>query len=239
MRYKYLDLLTAFFVTIFLVSNIASSAKIIDWGISVDNFRLVFDAGTMLFPLSYIFGDVVTEVYGYRVGRRVIWIGFISAALMCLTIWLVGLMPAETNWSQNVGQDNYYSILGGLSSGALVIASLVAYWAGEFSNSFVLAKLKIRTAGRWLWIRTIGSTLIGEGIDLFVFITIATLLGVPGFLPQIWFILIVSNYLFKCTVEILMTPVTYFIVNRLKKAEQQDYFDVETNFNPFLISDSL
>ena len=234
MRYKYYDLIMALFVTILLVSNIASSAKIVDWGVSIFGIPLAFDAGTILFPVSYIFGDVLTEVYGFRGSRRVIWTGFACALLLSLTLWLVGRLPGESLWQRNVGQASYEAVLGGVSSGAIVIASLVAYWGGEFSNSFVLAKMKILTKGRWLWARTIGSTLVGEGIDTLAFISIATLLKVPGFVPEIWLTLVVTNYLFKCGVEAIMTPVTYRVVNWLKHAEQEDYYDYQTNFSPFV-----
>jgi hypothetical protein len=232
-RYKYFDRLTALFVTILLVSNIASSAKIVDWGVSLFGIPLAFDAGTVLFPVSYIFGDVLTEVYGYHASRRVIWTGFACALIMSATLWLVGRLPGEIQWQSNVGQAQYDAILGGVSSGAIVIASLVAYWGGEFSNSFVLAKMKILTKGRWLWTRTIGSTLVGQGVDTLAFVSIATILKVPGFVPQIWLTLVITNYLFKCGVEAIMTPVTYRVVNWLKKAEQEDYYDYHTNFNPF------
>jgi uncharacterized integral membrane protein (TIGR00697 family) len=234
-RYKYYDRIMALFVTILLVSNIASSAKIVDWGISLLGIPLAFDAGTVLFPVSYIFGDVLTEVYGYHGSRRVIWIGFACALIMSATLWLVGKLPGEIQWETNVGQAQYDAVLGGVSSGAIVIASLVAYWGGEFSNSFVLAKMKILTKGRWLWTRTIGSTLVGEGVDTLAFVSIATFLKVPGFVPEIWLTLVVTNYLFKCGVEAIMTPVTYRVVNWLKKAEQEDYYDYDTNFNPFNI----
>ena len=233
MRYKYYDLVMAFFVTVLLVSNIASSAKIVDWRFSLLGLPLVFDAGTLLFPISYIFGDVITEVYGYRKGRRVIWMGFACTALMSATLWLVGILPGEAYWQQNVGQSSYKAILGGVSSGAIVIASLFAYWAGEFSNSFVLAKMKIMTEGRWLWMRTIGSTLVGQAIDTLLFISLATLFRVPGFVPQIWFALVITNYLFKCGVEAVMTPATYQVISRMKKAENVDYYDYGTDFNPF------
>ena len=233
MRYKYFDWLMVVFVTVLLVSNIASSAKIVDWGFSLFGVDLAFDAGTLLFPISYIFGDVLTEVYGYRYSRRVIWMGFFCALVMSVTLWVVGKLPGEAYWQANVGQSQYNAILGGVSSGAIVLASLAAYWAGEFSNSYVLAKLKILTAGRWLWTRTIGSTLIGEGIDTVLFVSLATFLNVPGFVPQIWFTLVLTNYLFKVGVEGLMTPVTYWVVNFLKQTEDQDYFDHDTNFNPF------
>lgn len=224
------------FVTVLLISNIASSAKIIDWGVSIFGLRLAFDAGTILFPLSYIFGDVFTEVYGYRRGRRVIWMGFFCSGLMSLVLWIVGKMPAESGWAGAVGMERYNLILGGVSSGVIVLASMTAYWAGEFSNSYILAKMKIATQGRWLWTRTIGSTLVGEGIDTTIFISIATILGVAGFSEAIWLNLIVTNYIFKCGIEALMTPVTYVVVNFLKRAENSDYYDYDTDFNPFLIS---
>ena len=233
MRFKYFDLVMALFVTVLLVSNIASSAKIVDWGVSLFGLPLAFDAGTVLFPVSYIFGDVLTEVYGYRRSRRVIWMGFACAALMSAVLWLVGRLPGEATWAANVGQAQYDAILGGVSTGAIVLASLAAYWCGEFSNSYVLAKMKILTRGRWLWTRTIGSTLVGEGVDTVIFISLATLLKVPGFAPAIWLTLVVTNYVFKCSVEALMTPATYRIVNSLKRAESQDYFDYGTDFNPF------
>jgi len=233
MRYKYFDLIQALFVTVLLVSNIASSAKIIAWGVTLFGLPLAFDAGTILFPVSYIFGDILTEVYGYRNSRRVIWIGFGCLILSSLTLWIVGLLPGEATWEQNVGQASYLAILGGMTTGAIVIASLSAYWSGEFTNSYVLAKMKIFTSGRWLWTRTIGSTLLGEGVDTVVFVSVATLLKAPGFSPSIWLTLVLTNYLFKCGVEILMTPVTYRVVNYLKYQEQEDYFDYKTDFNPF------
>jgi uncharacterized integral membrane protein (TIGR00697 family) len=159
--------------------------------------------------------------------------GFISAALMSAVLWLVGRLPGEAMWSVNVGQAKYDAILGGVSTGAIIIASLTAYWGGEFSNSFVLAKMKILTQGRWLWTRTIGSTLVGEGVDTVTFISLATLLGVPGFVPSIWLTLVVTNYLFKCGIEAIMTPVTYRVVHLLKRVEHEDYYDYNTDFNPF------
>lgn len=235
MRYKYYDLILALFVTVLLVSNIASSAKIISWGISLFGLALAFDAGTILFPISYLFGDVLTEVYGYRVGRRVIWIGFGCLILTSITLWIVGILPGEITWELNVGQESYDLILGGMSTGAIVIASLSAYWAGEFTNSYVLAKMKVKTKGRWLWTRTIGSTLIGQGVDSVIFVSIATILMVPGFAPSIWLTLILTNYFFKCGVEIVLTPVTYRVVNTLKQTENEDYFDMDTDFNPFRV----
>lgn len=233
MNYKYLDRIMALFITVLLVSNVASSAKIVDWGVSLLGLPLAFDAGTLLFPVSYIFGDVLTEVYGYRAGRRVIWTGFACSIIMSATLWIVGRLPGESFWETNVGQAQYNAILGGVSSGAIVISSLLAYWAGEFSNSFVLAKMKILTKGRWLWSRTIASTVVGEGLDTLAFISLATLLKVPGFVPQIWLTLVLTNFLFKVGIEAVMTPLTYRVVNLLKRLEQEDYFDYHTDFNPF------
>jgi hypothetical protein len=233
-QYKYFDLIMALFVTVLVVSNIASSAKIVDWGINLLGIPLAFDAGTLLFPVSYIFGDVLTEVYGYKRSRRVIWAGFGCLALSSAVFALVRVLPGEAAWQSYAGQAAYNAILGGMSSGGIVLASLLGFWAGEFSNSFTLAKLKLLTGGRWLWVRTIGSTLVGELVDTVLFVTVAMLAGVFGaFSWSLFLSLTVTNYLFKCGVEALMTPVTYLVVNRLKKAEQEDYYDRGTNFNPF------
>ncbi len=153
---------------------------------------------------------------------------------MAVTFWLVGLMPGEATWEGYAGQDAYNAILGGVASGGIIIASLSAYFAGEFSNSFVLAKLKIFTEGRWLWSRTIGSTLVGEGIDTIIFVVMATLFGV--FPWAIALSLIIANYIFKVTIEVIFTPLTYALVGFLKQAEQEDYYDRDTNFNPFSLA---
>jgi queuosine precursor transporter len=232
-RYRYLDLITALFVTVLVVSNIASSAKIVDWGVSIFGVRLAFDAGTLLFPISYIFGDILTEVYGYRRSRRVIWIGFFCLGLSSVVFWVVGRLPGEATWQQYAGQQAYNAILGGMSGGGIALASLLGYWTGEFSNSFVLAKMKILTSGRWLWSRTIGSTLVGELVDSLVFVSVASLFGV--FPWSLFTTLVMTNYLFKCTIEALMTPITYLVVNTLKRLENEDYYDRETNFTPFQI----
>jgi len=254
-QYRYFDFIMALFVTVLLLSNIASSAKLIDLGVSIFGLRLAFDGGTILFPLAYIFGDILTEVYGYARSRKVIWTGFAAAALMAVTFWVLGRLPGDPLWgdfvysniSQTVpnmpapadsslfGQSAYNAILGGVSTGAIIIASLAAYWAGEFSNSFILAKMKVLTEGRWLWTRTIGSTLVGEGVDTVLFILIATLLGV--FPWAIALSLIVANYIFKVSIEALFTPLTYIIINWLKRKENEDYFDRDTDFTPFRFDD--
>jgi uncharacterized integral membrane protein (TIGR00697 family) len=219
------------FVTVLIVSNIASSAKIVDWGFSLFGVRMAYDAGTLLFPVSYIFGDVLTEVYGYKGSRRVIWAGFLCLALSAVVFWVISILPGEATWNQYAGQKAFNAILGGMSSGGIVVASLLGYWSGEFSNSFTLAKMKLLTKGRWLWTRTIGSTIVGELVDTIVFVGIASVFGV--FPWSLFVTLVLTNYLFKCGVEAAMTPVTYLVVNGLKKREREDYYDYETDFNPF------
>jgi len=232
-NYLYLDIITALFVTVLVLSNIASSAKIVDWGFDILGVRMAFDAGTLLFPVSYIFGDILTEVYGYKQSRRVIWIGFFCLALSALVFWIVSILPGEATWQQYAGQDAFDAILKGMSTGGIVLASLLGYWTGEFTNSFTLAKMKIITHGRWLWTRTIGSTLLGELVDSFVFILVASLFSI--FPWSLFITLVLTNYLFKCTVEVIMTPITYLVVNYMKRQENEDYYDRDTNFTPFQI----
>jgi uncharacterized integral membrane protein (TIGR00697 family) len=226
--YHYFDLVMVLFVTVLITSNIASSAKIVDWGFSIGKVRMAFDAGTLLFPVSYIFGDVLVEVYGFKQSRRVIWAGFIMLALSALLFSAVSAMPSEANWQSYAGQKAYDSILGGMSSGGIVIASLLAYLAGEFSNSIIMAVMKVTTQGRWLWMRTIGSTIVGEGVDTVIFVLVATLTGV--FQWEVFTSLVLTNYLFKVGVEVLFTPITYKVVGFLKKAENEDYYDTDTRF---------
>lgn len=223
----------AVFVTVLVVSNIASSAKIVDWGFSLLGLPMAFDAGTILFPISYIFGDILTEVYGYKQSRRVIWAGFGCLALSAFIFWIVRVMPGEATWQGYAGDDAYNAILGGMSTGGIVLASLAGYWTGEFTNSFILAKMKVLTEGRWLWARTIGSTIFGQLVDTVMFVVVASALGV--FPWSLFLTLTVTNYLFKCGVEALMTPVTYGVVGALKRAESEDYYDRSTNFNPFAV----
>lgn len=217
-EYRYLDLIMAAFVAVLMISNIAST-KIVQLG------PLTFDGGTLLFPLSYIFGDVLTEVYGYAHSRRVIWAGFAAVLLMVLVLAVVGALPPAEGWEN---QAAYRVILG--STGRIVAASLVAYFAGSFSNSWVLARMKVLTRGRWLWARTIGSTLVGEGVDTVLFVGIAFY---GALAPDLLLAVVASNYVFKCGVEALLTPVTYRVVNGLKAAEREDYYDRGTNLSPF------
>jgi queuosine precursor transporter len=219
-EYKFFTVVTAVFVAVLIISNIASSAK---W-VSLGPFS--FDAGTILFPVSYIFGDILTEVYGYRKSRQVIWIGFACSILMAVVFVIIGALPAANGWNNQEAYDKIFS-----TTPRLVLGSLIAYFAGEFSNSYVLAKMKIFTRGRWLFTRTIGSTIVGESLDSVLF----TFIGFAGILPMSTLIAgMVSNIVFKIGFEALATPVTYALVKFLKKNEKSDMYDYKTNFNPFI-----
>jgi uncharacterized integral membrane protein (TIGR00697 family) len=218
---RYFDVMVALFVAVLIISNIASTKILALW-------KFTFDGGTILFPLSYIFGDILTEVYGFSRSRRVIWLGFFSALLMSLVFYIVQILPAAGDWNN---QEAYESILGFVPR--IVMASLIAYFAGEFTNSIILSRLKVAMKGKFLWVRTISSTLIGEGIDTFVFCMIAFYGSLPNHLLGA---VILSNYIFKCGVEILFTPLTYKIVGLLKRSEQMDVFDHGVSYNPFRLN---
>jgi queuosine precursor transporter len=224
--YRWFPFVTAIFVTVLIISNIIA-VKLVSIG------GLVLPAAVILFPIGYIFGDILTEVYGYANARKVIWTGFFCNLLAVIAIWIGGILPAAPFWSAgnfqspDTAQQAYSAILG--FTPRLLVASFIAYLIGEFLNSFVLAKLKVRTRGRFLWVRTIGSTLVGEGADSLFFITIAFY----GILPTgALFTTILSQWAFKVVYEILATPLTYLVVNFLKKKENEDYFDRNTDFNP-------
>ncbi len=219
-EFKYLIVIAMFFVAILLISNVASS-KIVAFG------WLSLDAGTILFPLSYIFGDVLTEVYGYRRVRKIIWTGFAMNILMAVVFMIVAKLPGADFWPN---QEAYDLILGWTPR--IVAASVIAYFFGEFSNSYLLAKIKIKMNGKKLWVRTISSTVVGEFFDTLIFITIAFWGVFPN---DVMVQLIVSNYIFKVGVEVAFTPITYAVVGFLKKKEGVDVYDRGTNFNPFLI----
>ncbi|MCL2722150.1 MAG: queuosine precursor transporter [Treponema sp.] len=222
--FKYLDVVAAFFVGILIISNVASSAKIVDLGISLFSIPLAFDGGTLLFPLVYVLGDVLTEVYGFKTARRVIWTGFAAMALAAIVFFVIGVLPPESYWEAEAGSDAYSAILGGISYGGIVLASLSAYLVGEFSNAKILSKLKVKMKGRMLWVRTIGSSLIGEGLDTIIFVFIATVTGVFGW--EIFWSLVITNYILKCMIEIGATPFTYWICAFLKRKENIDVYDV-------------
>lgn len=222
--FKYLHVVASFFVSILVVSNIASSAKIVDIGISLFSIPLAFDGGTLLFPLVYVLGDVLTEVYGFKTAKRVIWTGFAVMAFTSLFFFVLGVLPGEAFWQNESGGDTAFNaILGGMSSGGIVLASLSAYLAGEFSNAKILSKLKVKMKGRLLWVRTIGSTLVGELLDTVIFVSIATAAGV--FVWEIFWSLVITNYLLKCGIEALMTPFTYWASGFLKRKEGVDVYD--------------
>jgi len=216
-------LLAGLFVTCLVVANIIA-VKVIALP-----FGLFTPAGIVIFPLSYLFGDVLTEVYGYSAARRVIWLGFACNLVAVIAIYIAGVIPAAPFWPN---QGAYQTILG--FTPILLLASFCAYLVGEFLNAFVLAKLKIATQGRWLWTRTIGSTLIGEGADTIVFILLA--FGVTGiFKPNQILTAILVQWGFKVLYEIVATPLTYTIVGYLKRHEGLDPFDYKTNFSPFAL----
>ncbi|AGL03396.1 queuosine precursor transporter [Desulfoscipio gibsoniae] len=214
-------ILMAMFVTILLVSNTVA-VKITHVG------PFYFDGATILFPIAYIFGDILTEVYGYKRSRIVVWTGFLACMIMSLIYWLVGILPAASDWYQ---QDAYMAILG--QTPRIVVASLIAYLCGEFINAFILAKMKIATKGRFLWTRTIGSTMVGQGVDTVLFVIIAF----SGIIPaNLLMYMIISNYVFKTAFEILATPLTYAVVGFVKKVDSVDYYDDDTDFSPFRVS---
>ena len=209
----------ALFITCLITANVIA-VKVISLG------PFFLPAAIFVFPLNYIFGDILTEVYGYRLARRVIWLGFLCNLIFVFFVWLGQVLPAAPFWE---GQEAYQSILG--YTPRLLAASFLGYLVGEFVNSFILARMKIMTRGRWLWSRTIGSTIIGQGLDTSIFITVA-FIGTPSFVP----IMILYHWLAKTLIEALATPLTYVIVNFLKKKESIDAYDHDTKFNPFLIA---
>ena len=222
--FKYLDVTASFFVVILVVSNIASSAKIVDLGFSLFSIPLAFDGGTLLFPFAYVLGDILTEVYGFKTTRRVIFTGFAALVLTAVVFFALGILPPEENWSAETGGDAAFSaILGGISYGGIVLASLSAYLVGELSNSIILSKLKVKTKGRFLWVRTIGSTLVGEFLDSAIFVLIASALGVFNW--GIFWSLVLTNYILKCGIEAIVTPFTYWASWFLKKKEGIDVYD--------------
>ena len=190
---------------------------------------LILPAAIIIFPVSYIVGDVLTEVYGYGPARRVIWLGFLANLIVVLAIWIAGLLPAASFWH---GEEAYEQILG--ATPRILLASFLAYLVGEFANAYVLAKMKIATQGRWLWMRTIGSTLIGQGLDSILFITIAF----AGIIPSgVLIAAIITQWLVKSAYEALATPVTYAVVVALKRKEGLDVYDTDTRFSPLNLAD--
>jgi queuosine precursor transporter len=233
--YRFFPFVTAVFVTCLIVSNIIA-VKIASFGSLPFIGPLFLPAAVIVFPISYIFGDILTEVYGYARTRQVIWIGFGCNLLAVAAIWAGGLLPAAPFWNAglfdlpHVAQTAYDAILG--FTPRLLAASFTAYLAGEFLNSYVLARLKVATAGKWLWLRTISSTLVGQLADSGLFIALAF----AGVVPLTVLVqMIVTQWLFKCAYEAAATPLTYAMVGALKRLEKEDHFDRDTNFNPLAL----
>lgn len=229
-RFKYFDWVMAAFVTVYLCANLIGPAKAASLTLPLLG-TITFGAGVLFFPISYVFGDILTEVYGYARARRVIWTGFAAMFFAAFMAYVVVALPPAAQWPHQAA----YEIAFG-STWRIVAASLTAYCVGEFVNSYVLAKLKIRTQGRFLWARTIGSTILGEGVDSLLFYPLA--FWNSGIIPnEIIPALMLSQWIAKTMVEIVFTPLTYKIVGFLKRAENEDHYDINTNFTPFSLKD--
>ena len=213
-------LVTVLFVACLIASNIIAVKLIEPWG-------LVMDAGTIVFPVSYILGDVLTEVYGFRAARRVIWLGFLANLFVVSAITAAQFLPGASFWE---GQAAYEQILG--FTPRILIASFCAYLVGEFANSVVLAKMKVATSGRYLWTRTIGSTVVGQGVDSLIFYPLA-FWGAAGWTNDLVLQVLVTQWVLKVSWEALLTPVTYYVVGFLKRHEGVDVYDTSTDFTPF------
>ena len=225
-RFRHYDFCMAAFVAVLICSNLIGAAKLSQVDLPVFGTQ-IFGAGILFFPLSYVLGDVLTEVYGYARARRVIWAGFGAVIFMAAMSWVVVALPPADGWE---GQAAYKQVFG--LTPRIVFASIVAFWAGELVNSFVMARMKIWTKGKHLWSRTIGSTVVGQGVDSILFYPLA-FLGIWS-TAQVVTVLI-TNYLLKVLWEAVLTPVTYRVVSALKKAEGVDVYDRDTNFTPFSV----
>ena len=222
--YRYYDFVMAAFVTVLICSNLIGPAKIVQFG-----DLPAFGAGVLFFPISYVFGDILTEVYGYSRARRVIWAGFAGLAFASFMAAVVVALPPAPFWEN---QKAYEVAFG--QAPRIAAASMLAYFCGEFVNSFVLAKMKILTAGRWLWTRTIGSTIVGEAVDSSLFYPLAFYNS--GIIPNDKLpAIMLAQFVLKVAVEILFTPLTYKIVGVLKRVENEDVYDRNTNFTPFSV----
>ncbi|MBA2466296.1 MAG: queuosine precursor transporter [Sphingomonas sp.] len=226
--FRYFDLVMAAFVTILLLSNVIGAGKRAELDLPLLGLW-PFGAGILFFPLAYVIGDVLTEVYGYARARRCIWAGFVATLFMAFMSWVVVALPPAADWP---GQAAYESVFGQVPR--IVLASVTAFWLGEFANSYVLARMKILTKGRHLWSRTIGSTLVGQGIDSAIFYPLA-FYGAPGWPTEAILWVMLSQFLLKVSWEVLLTPVTYAVVGFLKRREGVDVFDVGTDFTPFRV----
>jgi len=226
--FRYYEFVMAAFVAVLLCSNLVGPAKIAQLDLPVIG-AITFGAGVLFFPISYVFGDILTEVYGYARARRVIWAGFAALLFASVMASIVVALPPAPGWKNQAA----YEIAFG-STWRIAAASMIAFWCGEFVNSFILAKMKILTQGRWLWTRTIGSTIAGEGVDSLLFYPLAfygTGIIPNEMLPKV----MLAQFVAKVAVEVAFTPVTYKIVNALKRAEHVDHYDRRTDFNPFTL----
>ncbi len=226
LHFRHYDLVMAAFVTILLLSNLIGASKP-SYVTLPGGEQWPFGAGVLFFPVSYIIGDVLTEVYGYARARRVIWTGFTALAFMAFMSWAVVSLPAAEGWD---GQAAYEKVFG--NTWRIVAASMIAFWAGEFANSFVLAKMKVWTRGKHLWSRTIGSTVVGQGLDSLIFYPLA-FYGIAGWPPELLWQVVLSQWAIKTAWEALLTPVTYAAVGWLKRREGVEVFDTDTDFSPF------
>jgi uncharacterized integral membrane protein (TIGR00697 family) len=225
-RFRYYDFVMAAFVAILLLSNVLGAGKVAEVVLpGVGPWP--FGAGILFFPLSYIIGDVLTEVYGYARARRVIWAGFIATAFMAFMSWVVVALPPAPSWTN---QAAYETVFGQVPR--IVLASMIAFWAGEFVNAYVLARMKIWTGGKHLWTRTIGSTLVGQGVDSLLFYPLA-FWGAEGWTTDLVITVLFTQWALKVGWEVLLTPVTYVVVSGLKRVEGVDVFDEGTDFTPF------
>ncbi len=223
-RLRYYDYCMAAFAIILICSNLIGAGKVATLSLPLVG-AVTFGAGILFFPLSYVLGDVLTEVYGYARARRVVWVGFAASLFAAGMAAAVVAMPPAAGWT---GQDALAAVMG--QAPRIIAASILAFWAGEFANAFVLARMKLWTGGRWLWTRTIGSTVVGQGVDSLIFYPLA-FLGVWE--TKLVLTVMATNYLMKVVWEALLTPVTYKVVGAIKRAEGLDVFDVETDFTPF------
>ena len=230
-EFHYYDFVMAAFVAIILLSNVLGAGKVAQITLPVLGTRS-FGAGILFFPISYIIGNVLTEVYGYARARRVIWVGTAAVLFMAFMAWVVVALPPAHDWTN---QAAYEQVFGQVPR--IVLASIVAFWAGEFVNSYVLARMKVLTQGRWLWSRTIGSTITGQGIDSLLFYPLAfypvAFLAPTGFTPSLVVTVLLTQWVLKVSWEVLLTPVTYIVVNFLKRSEGVDVYDRGTDFTPF------
>ncbi|CAM3032324.1 putative queuosine precursor transporter [Sphingomonas antarctica] len=219
--FRYFDFVMAAFVAILLLSNVIGAGKVAQW------HGFTFGAGILFFPLSYVLGDVLTEVYGYARARRCVWAGFVAVLFMAFMSWVVVTLPPAVSWGN---QGAYEAVFGQVPR--IVFASVIAFWAGELVNAYVMARMKVWTSGKHLWSRTIGSTVFGQGVDSLIFYPLA-FWGAEGWTHDLVLTVMVTNWALKVGWEVLLTPATYAVVGWLKRAEGVDVFDEATNFSPF------